>query len=316
MPGLFQTYLPVAVAGAARQQAAAVGSSDPLDPLGLGPAGGWPGIPASGPGGAGWAGPGSGQAPWPVSRAGFGGSGLSSDPGLRPTFGAAPGGLFDPYRAAPGLQGPDSAATIARVPGAVGSAAGSGTAAAAAAAGAGSLLTPGEISAYFNPGPAPTDDDTFVIAEWIGPGKNPFLLTEQLGYARQLHSGVILPCCRYYKNIIYGDPDYRVRLGQVVFGIVSADVLYRGLRVGPTSRHLLGQAVNFAINGVADRRVVDDIDAGLIQVTVGTYGEVNGIHASLPFTTNGVRIEHMRLRSNTGVPGFVGYSFRQQGAAA
>ena len=75
------------------------------------------------------------------------------------------------------------------------------------------------------------------------------------------------------------------------------------------SRHLLGQAVNFQILGVDSVRVVEDIAHGHIPVRVGTYALVNGIHASLPFRTDGQTVERLRLWADPGIPGFVGYTF-------
>jgi hypothetical protein len=320
LSSLFDTYLPAAVSGAARQQAALTAAAglppggSATDPTGLGAAGGWPAIPPSGP-----AGSGRGGIPWPTVAAAAGGSGLTANPGLRPSFvgAAGTGSFFDASRVPPGGAAAPGAAVQARVPSASPGAPGTGTAAAGVASGgaAQGSLTPGEVSAYFNPGLAPADDETFVIAEWIGPGQNPLLLTEQLGYAKLLYYGVVRPCARYYKALIYGNPDYPVRLGQILFGIVSAQVVRAELRAGPSSRHLLGQAVNFSIKGVDNRRVCDDIEAGSIQVTVGTYGEVNGIHASLPFTTGGIQISGLRLFSSLGSLGFIGYAFNKGGTA-
>ncbi len=317
---IFQSLLPSAVAGAARRALARAASgvappgSTATDPLGLGPDAGWPTVPAGGPGGVGYAGSGSGQAPWPAVAAGAGGNGLSADPGLRQSFvGAARGSFFDASLPPPSGQSASAAAPQGRAlpTGSTGTtAAGSGTAAAAAASGGGSAVEvlPGELSAYFNPGPRPADDETFVVAEWIGTGQNPFMLRSQLGYAKALHRGVIVPCARYYKQIIYGDPDYPVRLGQILYGIISlAEVAAIGGAVN--DRHVLGQAVNFGIAGVPPSRICDDIEGGNIGVSIGTYADVNGVFASLPYVINGMEIRRMRLRASGQVPGAIDYSF-------
>ena len=132
-------------------------------------------------------------------------------------------------------------------------------------------------------------------------------MLDQLAYAKELHNTVVRECARHYKRLLYGDPDYPVRLGRIIAGIVSEEVVRRELAGGPTSRHLLGQAVNFSIVGIDDIRVVEDIRTGAIPVRIGTYAEVNGVHASLPFTINGVRVEGVRLWADLGTPGFVGY---------
>jgi hypothetical protein len=172
----------------------------------------------------------------------------------------------------------------------------------------GTLVTAGELASFAS-GAAAGDNDDFAVSLWVEKSKNPVLLLDQLAYAKRLHNDVVRECARYYKGLIYGDQDYPVRLGQIIYGIISPDVVRRELWGGPTSRHTLGQAVNFSINGVDDGRVVSDIAAGLIPVKVGTYAHVNGVHASLPFTINGQKIERLLLWSDNGVPDFVGYSF-------
>ena len=230
--------------------------------------------------------------------AGAFGSGLGS--GTGPTLGpAGSGDFFDPDR---GQATGGATGSLAVIPGRAGMAGDAGTISGVAS----EEVTPGEVRSYLS-GAAPGDSDDFAIALWVGPGYNPYLMLTQLAHAKRLHNGVIRQCARYYKTKIYGDPDHPVRLGRILYGIVSDAVVRAELRGGPTSRHLLGQAVNFSLVGVDNSRVVEDIRLGRIDAEVGTYGEVNGIHASLPFTINGVRVERMRLWADHGVPGFVGY---------
>lgn len=173
----------------------------------------------------------------------------------------------------------------------------------------GTRLTSDEISDYFN-GVIRGDNDAFSVLLWLGPGKNPMLMLEELSYAKTLHNSVILPAATYYKRIIYGDPDYPVRLGKVGYGIVSQEKVVKNLRGGPTSRHLVGQAVNFWINGVDDDKVVEDLASGAINSDYGTLALTSSIHASLPFFgANDNIIRKMLLWSDSGVPGFVGYRF-------
>lgn len=212
--------------------------------------------------------------------------------------GAAVGGFFDPARASPGAADPALGIIPSRL----------GTANAPQVAVSGREVAPGELARYFA-GEVPQDDDSFAVALWLRDGRNPMLLLEELAYAKRLHNDVILPCARYYKELLYGNPDYPTRLGQILYGIVAPDVVRAELSGGPTSRHLLGQAVNFQILGVDSVRVVEDIAHGHIPVRVGTYALVNGIHASLPFRTDGQTVERLRLWADPGIPGFVGYTF-------
>lgn len=207
-------------------------------------------------------------------------------------------GFFDPSQSGPGSADP----TLGIVPSRLGSAG------VPQVAVSGIEVAPGELVHYFA-GRVSQDDDSFAVSLWLRDGRNPMLLLEELAYAKRLHNDIILPCAQYYKKILYGDPDYPTRLGQILYGIVTPDIVRAELSGGPTSRHLIGQAVNFQILGVDSARVVDDIARGKIPVRIGTYALVNGIHASLPFRTGGQTIERLRLWADPGIPGFVGYTF-------
>lgn len=170
-------------------------------------------------------------------------------------------------------------------------------------------VTSDEVRDYFN-GFVRMDDDSFSALLWLGEGKNPMLALEALSYAKRLHNEIVLPAATYYKGLIYGDPNFPVRLGQIVYGIVSPGVVRSELRGGTPSRHLLGQAVNFRINGIEDLRVVQDIASGAIKATYGTLALSAGVHASLPFrAANGQMVERLQLWSSSGVPNYVGYKF-------
>lgn len=168
-------------------------------------------------------------------------------------------------------------------------------------------VTASEIRAFLS-GSYTGDNDDFAVALWVGKTATPGLMLAQLGYAKRLHNTVVKVCARHYKKILYGNPDHPVRLGRIIYGVVSEETVRRELEAGPTSRHLLGQAVNFSIIGVDDRQVVQDILNGVIDVDVGTFGQVNGVHASLPFTINGTRVEKIHLWADRGIPGFIGYN--------
>ena len=170
-------------------------------------------------------------------------------------------------------------------------------------------ITSDEVSDYFN-GYVRQDDDSFSILLWLGKGKNPMLMLEALSYAKRLHNDVVLPAATYYKRILYGDPNYPVRLGQILYGIVPQQTVREELRGGPTSRHLLGQAGNFRINGIESAKVVEDIVSGAIRCEYGTIALTAAIHVSLPyFAANGQTVRNMLLWSDSGVPNFVGYKF-------
>jgi hypothetical protein len=170
-------------------------------------------------------------------------------------------------------------------------------------------ITSDEISAYFS-GTVSQDDDSFAILLWIGKGKNPMLMLDALAYAKRLHNDVIIPVTSYYKGILYGDKNYKTRLGNILYGIVANQVVTQELRGGPPSRHLLGQAVNFSVTGVESQRVANDLDSGAIAADYGTLALTAGIHVALPFyASNGEVIRHMRLWSDSGVPNFIGYKF-------
>jgi hypothetical protein len=174
----------------------------------------------------------------------------------------------------------------------------------------GLAVTSDEIRDYFN-GRIPQDDDSFAILLWLGVGKNPMLMLEALSYAKRLHNDVVLPCASYYKQIIYGDANYPTRLGQIRYGIIPETTVTRNLRGSASSRHLLGQAVNFSINSVSDAKVVEDLEQGRITAYYGTLALTSGIHASLPFyAANDAIVRRMTLWSDSGIPNFVGYRFK------
>ena len=173
----------------------------------------------------------------------------------------------------------------------------------------GLAITSDEVRDYFN-NYISQDDDSFAIALWIGKGKNPMLMLDALSYAKRLHNDIIIPVTAYYKGILYGDKNYKTRLGNILYGIVPNQVVSQELRGGPPSRHLLGQAANFTITGVESSRVANDLDSGIISADYGTLALTSGIHVSLPFyASNGEAIKHMRLWTDSGVPNFVGYKF-------
>jgi hypothetical protein len=167
-----------------------------------------------------------------------------------------------------------------------------------------------DLQAYYAGKPVPMDDDSFQLSLWLRPGENPLLLRQQIGYALRLWRDVVNPTARFYKRRIYGDPDYPARIVSITYGIVSSGVVRSELKGGPASRHLLGQAVNFQVDGVDPARVVSDIQGGALKVLVGTYGvSTGGVHASLPFYAAGQPVTRMRLWADPGVPGSVRYSF-------
>lgn len=237
---------------------------------------------------------------YPTALFGSNGSG----PGLKTSVLLGPAGsgdFFDPTRTATDGTGRKGTAVPSRI--------GAGSNNSGAVSVPGIEVTPDELRSYFNGGSDYGDSDSFVIAHWIGHGQNPMIQLEALSYAKRLHQDVILPCARYYKKLMYGNPEYPTRLGQILYGIVPETTVRKELRGSQTSRHLLGQAVNFKILGVPDSRVVADIESGAIAARVGTYAVTAGVHASLPFTINGVTVERMLLWQDSGTPGFVGYAF-------
>ena len=173
----------------------------------------------------------------------------------------------------------------------------------------GLAVTTDELNAYFN-NYVSQDDDSFAIILWIGAGKNPMLMLDALSYANRIHTDIIIPLTSYYKGIIYGDKNYKIRLGNILYGIVANSVVTSELRGGPPSRHLLGQACNFSITGVENAKVAEDLDNAVISCDYGTLAVTAGVHISLPFyAANGETIRHLRLWNNSGVPDFVGYKF-------
>lgn len=215
---------------------------------------------------------------------------------------AGAGSFFDPTRS-------DPYSALNTLPGAAGSTVGGINQVVGGVAVGGLAITSNEVQDYFN-GVIPQDDDSFAILLWLGSGKNPMLMLEALSYAKRLHNEVVLPCATYYKQLIYGDPNYPVRLGQIIYGIVSQETVTKYLRGGPTSRHLLGQAANFRINSVEDAKVVEDLTAGRISANYGTLALTAGIHVSLPFyAANDAIVKKMTLWADSGVPNFIGYKF-------
>lgn len=211
------------------------------------------------------------------------------------------GGFFDPAR-----TDPRSGALASAIP----AAATGGEARAVGGVAVGGLaVTSDEVRDYFN-GVVRGDDDSFAVLLWLGAGKNPMLQLEALSYAKRLHNDVILPAATYYKSMIYGDPNYPIRLGQILYGIVPKKVVTTNLQGGPPSRHLIGQAVNFKIIGVQDAKVVEDLASGRIPARFGTLALTSGIHASLPFyAANDAVVRNLLLWTDNGVPDFVGYQF-------
>jgi hypothetical protein len=199
------------------------------------------------------------------------------------------GSFFDSYRADPDRpQSSSDAGTVAV---------------------SGSNVTKDEVKDYFT-GTVGLDSDAFSILLWLGEGRNPMLLLEELSYAKRLHNEIVVPVAAHYKRILHGDPNYPLRIGKILCGIITPEDVRNVLKGGATSRHLIGQAVNFSIEGVDDSRVVDDIANGIISVDYGTLALTTGVHATLPFyAANGQMVRRMRLWTDAGVPGFVGYEF-------
>lgn len=170
-------------------------------------------------------------------------------------------------------------------------------------------VTKDEVSDYFN-GTIEPESDEFSILLWLGEGRNPMLLLDELSYAKRLHNEIILPVARHYKRLIYGNANHPIRLGQIIYGIIPRETVSKVLLGGSPSRHLLGQAANFRIVGVDDQRVVQDVAAGVIKVDYGTIAQTSGVQVTLPFyAANGQTVRHMSLWTDGGVPGFVGYKF-------
>jgi len=166
------------------------------------------------------------------------------------------------------------------------------------------------LAAFYSGASAPADDDTFWLQEWFAKGLNPRLMPAQVNTARRMYFGIVSPIAKHYKRIIFGSTSHPARLGKIAYGIMDPRDVRRSLRAGPTSRHLLGEAVNFVIVGVPTSRVIADLASGVIQgITVGTFAEVNGIHAGLPFEVEGQRIERLYLYQRPSANQYIGYKF-------
>jgi hypothetical protein len=309
----FSTQLPVAVSGAARRAAATQQTSSVSLPPALGAEDGVLASLLTPPG--------------PARSFGTSWNGVTTDPALRPSFGTTgSGSFFDPLRPAPSNSHQTAVAPALTVAQAAAASSVSATAATSSVAGQATTgataatssvagqattgATAAELAAFFSGAPAPANDETFWLSEWIGQGQNPLLLPSEIDKARLLYTQVIVPCARYYKQLVYGSLSYPVRIAKILYGITPRKTLRRELRVGPTSRHLLGEAVNFSISGVHDSRVVSDLAAGKIpNVVVGTFAETAGVFASLPFEVEGQRIEGLYLYHGNAIPGFIGYEF-------
>ncbi len=170
-------------------------------------------------------------------------------------------------------------------------------------------VTPAELKDYYEGIPG-CNDYKFVIANWIHPEDNPTLLLDDLALAKRMHRSIIMPIARYYHTELFGSPDSGPCLVHIKYGVTSPPFARKRLGAGVTSRKMVVQSVNFQLFEIPDEVVVADIAAGRIGgIRVGTFGVSNGIHASLPFYVGGEAVEGMLLYKDLGVPGFVGYDW-------
>jgi hypothetical protein len=166
-----------------------------------------------------------------------------------------------------------------------------------------------EVQSYFND-TISNYDDSFSIKLWIGNNRNPMLMLESISYAKRLHNEIILPITTYYKKVRFHNPNHPIRLGKILFGIVSKKTIYEELKGSQASRHLIGQACNFQIDGIDDRQVIKDITEKTIDIEFGTLALTNGIHISLPFyAANDQLVKNMLLWNDVNIPNYINYKF-------
>jgi len=169
-------------------------------------------------------------------------------------------------------------------------------------------VTDAELSKFFARADG-CDDSEFVIEHWVGRGVDPLTIIDQLSRAKKLHRSIVVPVARYYKALLWGDPDAAVCVTDVRYSIASPEFIRRRIRGGPTSRHRVGEAVIFGVQGVTPDAVCQDIAEGRIPVSVGAFGASSGVYATLPFEIDGYTVSGLRVFQDTGVPGSIGYEF-------
>jgi hypothetical protein len=172
-----------------------------------------------------------------------------------------------------------------------------------------SKLVSSDLEDYYN-NQLSEGNDLFNILLWLEPDVNPLLQINAINNAKRLHSEIIVPITSYYKQQLYGDSNYPIRLGNILYGIVSSNTVKSTLKGSLISRHMIGEAVNFEIKGISNNTVVDDILNKRINVEYGTLAITTGIHITLPFhAANGQLVKNLYLHTNSNFPEFVDYQF-------
>jgi len=151
---------------------------------------------------------------------------------------------------------------------------------------------------YLN-GSVGCNDHEFILANWIQKGDNPMLIPEKIEKARQVHKEIIMPIAKYYRKKLGYEDNKTICLTNILFAVVSDKTLGKVLKGSPTSRHKLGEAVNFKIVGVEDLQIIEDLRQKRIpDANIGMFARTTGVMVTLPYYIGNQLVENLHLYSD------------------
>lgn len=140
------------------------------------------------------------------------------------------------------------------------------------------------------------NDTNFVLENWIDRPDAP-LVPSRINKLKEIHREILIPIVKYYKE---KSDDQFIKdfcILNILTGL-STDRRLETTPVGEISRHYIGEAVNFRLVGIDDETIIDDLKNKRLPVSVGAFGNPNGVFVTLPYTLDGTRIENLYITTD------------------
>ena len=137
-------------------------------------------------------------------------------------------------------------------------------------------------------------DRVFKVKNYLINADRVVLTDAKIAKLKSLHESILIPIYNYY----YKDTDVRYCRLQVYVGITNISGAYIYPRGNYTSRHILGEAVDFKLTGIEDNTIIKDIKEGNIPIKFGVLSKNDiGCHITLPYKFNDYDVEGLIISS-------------------
>lgn len=133
----------------------------------------------------------------------------------------------------------------------------------------------------------------FKLGNYIFEDDNTFLTQTKIKNIKRMHYDILLPIY----NLYYGNATTPSCQIKITFGLGGIKKTVGYASGSMFSKHLRGEAVDFLMVGIPPERVIKDIRSGKLNIKFGVLSPTNGLHITLPFESNGYKVENLIIES-------------------